>query len=241
MSEIKIISRVDRLARFVELRPNEAIELIALGEPVSIALLKAVNKKNKQIIDQIFQVDFDINCSYDPYSVYGPTCEDDTIAIYNFMQSYYGKYYLNVILNRVALWENFLVCATASLFKSGKLTERLKELLEAKDYDKASQFVGFCNSGYYKKLQYSIPVELLLEFFEYATEHNCAIAKSFFDVRYLANQNLLTESVVKAYLASYPTLQKGVKNLLRKKGGLEALKQLNDAAIVGILYSLGKK
>ena len=64
MSEIKIISRVDRLARFVELRPNEAIELIALGEPVSIALLKAVNKKNKQIIDQIFQVDFDINCSY---------------------------------------------------------------------------------------------------------------------------------------------------------------------------------
>ena len=151
MSEMKMNSRIERLARFVELYPNEAIELIALGEPVSIALLKAVNKKNKQIIDQIFQVDFDINCSYDPYSVYGPTCEDDTIAIYNFMQSYYGKYYLNVILNRVALWENFLVCATASLFKSGKLTERLKEFLEAKDYDKASQFVGCCNSSYYKK------------------------------------------------------------------------------------------
>lgn len=234
-------SRIERLARFVELYPNEAIELIALGEPVSLALLKAIKKKNKLIIDQIFQVDFDIYTVYDPYSIYDSVHKDDTIAIYNFMQSYYGQFYLNVILNRVVLWKNFLACATGSLFNSGKLTERLTELLKFKDYDKASHFVGFCNRSYYKKLQYSIPVEMLLEFFEYATEHNCEIAKSFFDVRYLANQNLLTESVVKAYLASYPTLQKGVKNLLRKKGGLEALKQLNDAAIVGILYSLGKK
>ena len=241
MAEKKINSRVERLARFFELCPNEATKLIALGEPVSIALLKAINKKNKAIIDEIFQTDFDVYSVYDPYSVYNPSHKDDTIAIYNFMQSYYGPFYLNVILNRVALWENFLACATGSLFKEGKLTERLTELLKFKDYYKALHFVRLCNSSYYKKLQYSIPVELLLEFFEYAANNKCEEVKCFFDVKYLANQNLLTENVVKAYLDLYPNLQKGVKNLLRKEGGFEALMQLNDAKIVGIVYSLGKK
>ena len=98
--------------------------------------------------------------------------------------------------------------------------------------------ITISSKKYAFKIQKSITDEQLLDLFERTAGCLSISAENVFDVGYLADKNLITVSVVSAYLRTFTDCKKAVKKILRKKDGLAILKQLNNPQVKAILKDL---
>ncbi len=237
--DYKIYLRTQRLARFCDFHPEAMLDLVALGEPISIDLLKEIDANNHDLIDKIFNIDFAIKYEFNAYAI-GPMETDDSLAIFEFMKNYYGKDCVqDIILEREVLWANFLPFVTRTLFENGKIVEVFQNLVKTKDFEKACRLLERTSKKYRFKIQKSISDKQLFKLFEYAEANLSMDTKDVFDVCYLADKNLISLSVVKAFIAVYGNERKAVKKILRKKGGLEILQSIKNSQVKYILHSLG--
>ena len=229
MEQKIIISREERLIKFAELYPNEALELISLGEPVSGEFFKQMASVNPDFVDKMFNICFLVRYEFNPYSI-GRMETDDTQRIYEFMKHRYGKKTAeNMVMEREVLWRNFLPYAAKALSEDGRLKAKFQELVSKQEYDVLYSMFQCLPAKYRLHLQKNVSDDDLVSFVEYSMQtYKIGSCSDVFDVEYLVDKNILTPGIVAIYLANHLRADNAIKKIVRKKNGLEMIEALND-------------
>ena len=236
---MKNCAQFERLASLCENYPDAGLHYIASGEPVSILFLKRIEKTAPQLVDEIFNIEFEVEADFNPNSMY-EMYSSDHFAIYEFMKRFYGKNKAeSIVISRPKLWDNFLTFASKGLFEDGRIVKELKQLIERKEYLLVCKLLECCSKKYRNKVRATISKEEMLELFQnvYQTEAYYCYNESVFDVENMVKNNMFSKEVLEVYFSNlhcvfdYP---KAVKTIVRK-GGLEYLKTLNNYELNKIL------
>ncbi len=231
--------RDERLAHFAENYPEAALELFAMGEPVSVDFLRLIAEKNPDFVDKLLNVKFNVAPKPEPYSM-GDWMFDDSKDIYKFMQKMYGKCKVpDLVLNRQVLWDNFLFYASNVLYRSGALIEKFARYVKTNDYAWAYKMLECVNKRYVVKLQKSVSKEELLYFIDCCYHlYGVNDVANIFRVDYLIADNVLSTAIVGIYLYQKGYSVAAVKKVLAQSKGFEILVDLNDFRVNCILDKL---